>query len=237
MVDNVVYQIKNRGRNNMKKVLLLLVVFMLTLSMAGCTTGEVADNIDKEGEGTKQDVDNQFATQDRLSTNQPTPTEFEYSIERHNLLKRAYWVNGMRDVANSMVYPGGDLPLGFIKLTYLGGEIEGIYLVEGKVSSLNSYLTKDENCELWVDYYNNGGVTSQMICRTLADVDGSYGENDAGIFFFDTYGVYHEWSEGYHYMDYVPWNVVNNLPLLAINRVDLGLIREDGTIVQPGEGE
>lgn len=35
----------------------------------------------------------------------------------------------------------------------------------------------------------------------LADVDGSYGENDNGIFFFTTDGKYVEWTGTYLYSD------------------------------------
>ena len=38
-----------------------------------------------------------------------------------------------------------------------------------------------------------------MISTELADVDGSYGENDNGIFFFTPDGKYIEWSGIYLY--------------------------------------
>jgi len=33
----------------------------------------------------------------RLEQRQPTPTDIDYSLERFNLMRRAYWVNGMRE--------------------------------------------------------------------------------------------------------------------------------------------
>lgn len=225
----------------MKKLLSLLVLFIAVFALAGCEFEDHDGNSSSEGEGTQQDINNQFEVQDRLSEHQPTPTDFEYSIERYNLIKRAYWINGQRDRSAAEVYPGGDLPLGFLIVYHMTGEIEGVYLIDGKVSSLNSYLTKDEHCddEYFRDAdkgnYEDGGW--YIVCRTLADVDGSYGENDAGIFFFDSYGTYHETTNKYHYTDYVPWNIINNLPLTAFNRVNLDFVREDGTLIQPGDSD
>lgn len=58
------------------------------------------------------------------------------------------------------------------------------------MTSLNSYLTPD--------------TTSSG--SWLADVDGSYGENDNGIFFFTPDGKYVEWSGIYLYSD-IPFEV------------------------------
>jgi hypothetical protein len=69
--------------------------------------------------------------------------------------------------------------------------------VHGKVSSLNSFLTPDS------EYYS-----SSHNCDWLADVDGSYGENDSGIFFFTPDGKYIEWSGCYLYSD-IPFEVEN----------------------------
>ena len=65
------------------------------------------------------------------------------------------------------------------------------YVVDGKVSSLNSYLTPDS------EYYS----TSSSLNRWLPDIDGSYGENDGGIFFFTPDGHYKEWNGTYIYSD------------------------------------
>lgn len=47
----------------------------------------------------------------------------------------------------------------------------------------------------------------------LADVDGSYGENDVGIFFFTVDGKYVEWDGTYLYSD-IPF-IVND-PILKM---------------------
>ena len=96
----------------MKKLLVLITVLLLAFTLSGCEEGE--NNL--EGEGTVNDILNQFELQNTLSTNQPTPTEFEYSLERFNLIKRAYWINGQRDIANSLELPVESMPLGYVAL-------------------------------------------------------------------------------------------------------------------------
>lgn len=71
----------------------------------------------------------------------------------------------------------------------------GKFTVDGKVSSLNSFLTPDS------DYYSCNATN-----KWIADVDGSYGENDNGIFFFTPDGKYVEWSGIYLYSD-IPFEV------------------------------
>ena len=73
----------------------------------------------------------------------------------------------------------------------------GRFIVDGKVSSLNSYLSPDS------EYYEYSGVN-----KWLADVDGSYGENDAGIFFFTPDGKYIEWTGTYLYSD-IPFEIAD----------------------------
>ena len=73
-------------------------------------------------------------------------------------------------------------PLGYIVLFTESGGVVGRYVVDGKVTSLNSYLTPDST------YYEGGGYKTGW----LADVDCSYGENDQGIFFFTSDAKYIE---------------------------------------------
>ena len=128
-----------------------------------------------------------------LSGNQPTPTDISYSLERYNLIRRTYWVNGMREKANALPC-SIEKPLGYIVL-FAGNTVVDRFVVDGKVSSLNSYLTPDSE-----------KYSSQYAVEWLADVDGSYGENDNGIFFFTPNGNYIEWTGEYLYSD-IPFEV------------------------------
>ena len=147
----------------------------------------------------RADTEKTLAIASKLQSNQPTPTDIDYSLERYNLIKRAYWVNGNREKANALPCEI-EKPLGYIVL-FDKGVVFGKFVVDGKVSSLNSYLTPDT--EYYdVDYVGDNSYYNEW----LADVDGSYGENDNGIFFFTTDGKYIEWTGEYLYSD-IPFEI------------------------------
>lgn len=139
------------------------------------------------------DAQRQQAVQAHLSHAQPTPTDVRFSLERYNLRRRAYWVNGMREKALALPCPI-DRPLGYVVL-FAGNTVAGRFVVDGKVSSLRNYLTPES------EYYGaNLGVsgefgrTVETFNKWLADTDGCFGDNDSGVFFFTPAGNYIEWG-------------------------------------------
>lgn len=181
----------------MKKGLKILGVAAIALLLTtGCELDETV------GTDTKQDMQNTLEVGNKLVNNQATPTDIDYSLERYNLIKRAYWVNGMRDKARSLPSPITDMPLGYIVLLTESGSVVGRFVVDGKVTSLNSYLTPDS------EYYEYVSEGYDHTNEWIPDVDGSYGENDNGIFFFTTDGKYIEWTGTYLYSD-IPFEVSN----------------------------
>lgn len=176
-----------------KKIVMMMAAMMVCASFVSCDSETVTA-------GTYTDKQNTIATANKLQTNQPTPTDIDYSLERYNLIRRAYWVNGQREKANSLVCEI-EKPLGYIVLFTESGSVIGKFVVDGKVSSLNSFLTPDS------EYYElvYGGDFSKEN-KWLADVDGSYGENDNGIFFFTPDGKYIEWTGTYLYSD-IPFEI------------------------------
>lgn len=181
----------------MKKILSLAIVFILVIgTFVGCNgSRRYTSDAEKQQEISKN-----------LTENQPTPTDIDYSLERYNLIKRAYWVNGQREKANTLPCEI-EKPLGYIVLFTESGSIIGSFVVDGKVSSLNSYLTPDS------EYYEYSAGETSRINEWLADVDGSYGSNDNGIFFFTTDGKYIEWTGTYLYSD-IPFIV--DEPILRV---------------------
>ena len=167
----------------MKKFLILVLSTILVFALTACETS-----------GSRQDIYTTQENANNIQENQPTPTDLEYSLERYNLIRRAYWVNGQREKALSLPCEI-ERPLGYIVLFTEGGGVVGRYVVDGKVTSLNSYLTPDS------EYYEGGSYNNW-----IADVDGSYGENDQGIFFFTPDGKYIEWTGIYLYSD-IPFEV------------------------------
>lgn len=200
---------ENNKRTNMKAMVrviavgsILVILLAVLLGMfSGCTPYEV--------DGTQQDTANTRQAAATLQENQPTPTDIDYSLERYNLIRRAYWVNGQREKANALPCEI-EKPLGYIVLFTESGSVVAKFVVDGKVSSLNSFLTPDsEYYEKDMDY-SNGDTSQRSVDRYsnkwLADVDGSYGENDNGIFFFTVDGKYVEWTGIYLYSD-IPFEV------------------------------
>lgn len=189
----------------MKKIIALLMTICMMVCFMGCDYTTSAAEMDKQ---------NTVAIGDKLAANQPTPTDIDYSLERYNLIKRAYWVNGQREKANALPCEI-EKPLGYVVLFTDNGAVVGSFVVDGKVSSLNSFLTPDS------EVYEIGGDTvDNAVCYNgtaendwLADVDGSYGENDAGIFFFTPDGKYIEWTGTYLYSD-IPFIVED--PVLKV---------------------
>lgn len=179
-----------------KRIALVALAVLVLMVLCGCedTTGAAKDM--------KQTIENA----NNLQTNQPTPSDIEYSLERYNLIRRAYWVNGQREKAMSLPCEIADIPLGYVVLFTDNGGVVGRFCVQGKVSSLNSYLTPDSEAYEVVGYNDN--PNSNRDNKWLADVDGSYGSNDNGIFFFTPDGKYIEWNGGYLYSD-IPF-IVNN---------------------------
>lgn len=165
----------------MKKfICLLIAILCISITLVSC----------EETTGSRQDVINQQNSASVLQQNQPTPTDIEYSLERYNLIRRTYWVNGMREKANTLPCEV-EKPFGYIVLFTESGAVIGQFVVDGKVSSLNSFLTPDSE-KPCLDSSSNDW---------LADVDGSYGANDTGIFFFTPDGKYIEWTGIYLYSD------------------------------------
>lgn len=151
----------------MKKIVSILLLVAITLCMlAGC---------DSDYQEQTSDVEKQQSITKDLQQSQPTPTDIDYSLERYNLIRRAYWVNGQREKALSLPCPV-EKPLGYVVLMLEGVGVVGNYVIDGKVSSLNSFLTPDS------EYYEYSAGETSKKNNWLADVDGSYGENDNGIF-------------------------------------------------------
>lgn len=176
-----------------KQIALFLIVICLLYIFAGCDSHVATVT------GSAQNIADTKEVTNNLTQHQPTPTDIDYSLERYNLIRRAYWVNGQREKANSIICEV-EKPLGYVVL-FAGNAVIGKFVVDGKVSSLNSFLSPD-----YVE--NKYGISdgTYIINSELADVDGSYGENDNGIFFFTPDGKYVEWTGEYLFSD-IPFEV------------------------------
>lgn len=187
-------------KKNLKIIILVITLVLGVLALSGCSY--ITE--------TTQDIKTTLNIGDKLTNNQPTPTDIDYSLERYNLIRRAYWVNGQREKANALVCEV-EKPLGYIALFLENGACAGKFIVDGKVTSLNSFLTPDsEYYEKNTGYRSGNTETTPSVYdysnKWIPDVDGSYGENDNGIFFFTPDGKYIEWTGTYLYSD-IPFEV------------------------------
>ena len=192
-------------KKTIRAISLIGVAVLALLVLTGCSDTPIAKD-------TKADVQAQIAVTNVLAGNQSTPTDINYSLERYNLIRRAYWVNGQREKANALIC-AIEKPLGYIVL-FAGNTVVGNFIVDGKVTSLNSFLSPDS------EYYEYSYGEHRTYNKWLADVDGSYGENDNGIFFFTPDGKYVEWTGEYLYSD-IPFIV--NSPVV---RYEEGVVGE-----------
>lgn len=123
--------------------------------------------------------------------NIPVP-KLTTSSERKNVAKRAEIFNNEDKI--SYIY----------LISY--GKVMAFYTVQGKVSSLRSYMTPTQKI---VTKYGNECNYDQGVCTgtdnvqvvDAPDIDGTYGENVEGIFFFTTEGAYVEWKGEYMMSD------------------------------------
>ena len=117
------------------------------------------------------------ASQSNFNKVQP-PQSLSWSLERDNLNKRNERCNDPNKI--SYIYLISDM-----------GTIIGYFPMLGKVSSVNSKLTTNQQM---IENPRNSSA-----CQTVESpsMDGSYGSNGDAVFFFLTDGTYMEWAGKY----------------------------------------
>lgn len=129
----------------------------------------------------------QRRVQERMVQATPLP-ELDYSAERVNLVKRAERLN--TENLNGCV----------TLLSY--GRVIAQYNVAGKVSSLNAYLTGDQRYARVETRSAAGNRIEAYEMVESPDVDGTYGANVNGIFFFEANtDAYVEWHGDFLFSD------------------------------------
>jgi hypothetical protein len=171
-----------------KRTMMIISLFILSIFLTGCMDIPPQQPSSQQIEQ-KQNENNQQT----LITNQPAHT-LTKSLERENLNRRLDLMND----ADKVFY--------IYLVSY--GKVMAFYTAKGKVSSVSSYLTsfdqivRDDRCIS--DYHTgaNGAKTDCYFVTEAPDLDGSYGTNGEGIFFFTTEGAYVEWKGEYMVSDF-----------------------------------
>lgn len=159
----------------MKKMLVLIISFILLINLVGCEIPERQVKTTEQASKANEEAINRLIKQDDLP-------EITRSLERENIKRRIEFINQPDRV-------------GYLYLISDNGQLIEEIQVLGKVSSLNSYLTPMEE----VSYGRVEGYGGQLYVAESADLDGTWGENQGGIFWFTIDGVYGEWSGLYRY--------------------------------------
>jgi hypothetical protein len=127
--------------------------------------------------------------QQKLIQAVPNP-ELQDSIERRNLKERLQRNNKADKI-------------GYVFLLSDTGSVIANYTIKGKVSSLNSLLTTPDQVVKGGGEQCNSSLSSSASCFivTSPDLDGSYGKNPEGVFFFTSDGNMIEWTGKYLYSE------------------------------------
>lgn len=159
----------------MKKPVVALTLLAAGIALTGCE--EVAEsNAQRQGQKlTEQAYEQQSAAV-------PYPADqLRDSLERRNLRERLLRQNDPDKI-------------GYVYILSFG-EFIGYYTIEGKVSSTQSQMTTDVLVE------RHGDAGGGNFTYTAPGDDGSYGENESGVFFFTTEGAMVQVSTDYIYAD------------------------------------
>lgn len=184
------------NQRKLSGILVALVVVSMTIAVAAphiTFAGNPSQATPTNGSQNKEQTISE-QNQDTLDLNQPAP-KLTYSAERANLIKKLNLTNDPNKV-------------GYIYLLGANGQVVANYTVKGKVSSLNSLLTTPQQIQC------PGNSNNDCLTTGSPDLDGSYGANPSGVFFFTTSGAYVEWGGQYLYSDQ-PLNITSAVTLVA----------------------
>jgi len=169
-------------RMNAKIIAIGIMLMIISSAFMGCT-GENNDLYKETTSGKEAALTEE--NQDRMLTASPPP-KLDKSLERENLIRRLELLND----ENKMFY--------IYLVSY--GKVMAEYVAKGKVSSVNSKLTTQE--QIIRDPHTHYVEQRQGLVVESPDLDGSYGTNGDAIFFFTTDGAYVEWAGEYMVSDF-----------------------------------
>jgi len=175
----------------MNKKRLGTILLAIVVAASGCTQAET-DNKAKDlatESGTQIDKDTKVGTawwleqkatesnQQNLIKEEPIPT-LEQSLERENLKRRYQTLNDQNQVFHVYL------------INY--GNVMAYYTAKGKVSSVNSKLTQPEQVWRIPGCHEHNSGNNCWVTTSSPQLDGSYGTNGDGKFFFTSDGAYVE---------------------------------------------
>jgi hypothetical protein len=178
-----------------KKIIRIIAVIVTALallfSVAACDTGPKQSNSRTQGQKLTEQA---YAQQSRAV---PYPaSRLKDSLERRNLRERLLRQNKPNKIGYVYYVPFGK-PLGY-------------WVIKGKVSSTQSQMTPSD--EITGDLSNCSGCSEHVVAEAPGD-DGSFGDNEKGVFFFTTAGAMVQVPEDDYFYSDQPISL-SNIPLL-----------------------
>jgi hypothetical protein len=164
----------------MKRNLLISIVLLVIMCMfiMGNTSGCESETPVSETSSFQEASKTNEANASNIIKNDTLPTVTK-SLERENIKRRIEFINQPDRI-------------GYLYLLTENGQLIREIQVLGKVSSLNSYLTPMEDIQ-WFKGTDVGDSWGDVpIVTSAPDLDGTYGSNAEGIFWFTPDGVYQE---------------------------------------------
>lgn len=166
-----------------------LIELLVVIAIVGILSAVVLASVANAGAGPADNAITQSnSINENISRSVPVP-QLTTSSERKNVAKRAELFDNEEKI--SYIY----------LVSY--GKVMAFFPVQGKISSLRSYMTPVDKL-----VFGNGDPctekgTSAPECYVIEapDLDGTYGENVDGVFFFTTEGAYVEWKGEYMMSD------------------------------------
>jgi len=119
------------------------------------------------------------------------PPKLERSLERENLARRYEFLNDQNKI--------------FYVYLMSHGKVVAFYTAKGKISSVNSRITQEEQLIVDKECLSRSWSEDRSACYKVVgspQLDGSYGTNGDGIFFFTTEGAYVEWNAEFLVSDF-----------------------------------
>lgn len=167
----------------MNKILTIGITLIMLIAVMGAGCLESTDSYTETTTGKEAALTE--SNQVKLLTANPPPS-LDRSLERENLINRLELLNNQNKI--------------FYVYLVSYGKVMAEYTAKGKVSSVNSKLTTQE--QIVEDPHSYYRENQQGVVVESPDLDGSYGTNGDGIFFFTTDGAYVEWSGEYFVSDF-----------------------------------
>lgn len=166
-------------------IVIISILTMIVLSFSHAKKAEACGFWDDCPTATN-DIAQAKAVQRTLISSTPIP-QLDTSLERANVAKRA------------VLFSKSD-KISYIYLVSYG-KVMAFYTVKGKVSSLRSYMAPMQKIVRPNGNDNCSDISDNCMVVDAPDIDGTYGENVEGVFFFTTEGAYVEWKGDYMMSD------------------------------------